>query len=322
MPRAVQPWCDDGPKRPVQGFQLSTALQEDTRGTFRSLITIFSQPHSPSIHRPCPLFVSSLLPTHAPPTTMASTSSVWSVWIVLSLTLTLASASPADGQGGGGAHCPPVLCGGVKIAFPFGVVQEQATATNCGGIGFQVRCVNGTPYLGYSRYDHWLQILSVSYTNASLLVADTHKLETLGDSDVGGGGGGSAVCRIPGNNSSTKVALPFSISPLNQDLILYNCTKAPAPDEEGLVEMTRCGNRTFARIGGRYGEPDDDGGYSLDGCGATVVPVLVKDDGKANASDYEQLISGGFLLTWQWQTSKLHLCTEYLLLKKKLPDVT
>jgi hypothetical protein len=38
--------------------------------------------------------------------------------------------------------------------------------------------------------------------------------------------------------------------------------------------------------------------------------VLVKDDGKANASDYEQLISGGFLLTWQWQTSKLHLCTE------------
>jgi hypothetical protein len=82
-----------------------------------------------------------------------------------------------------------VLCGDVSVAFPFGIVQEQATETNCGAIGFQVRYVNHTPYLGYSRYEHWFQILSVFYSNASLVVADSHRL-----------------CSIPKNNSSTMVA--------------------------------------------------------------------------------------------------------------------
>jgi len=109
-----------------------------------------------------------------------------------------------------------VLCGNVSISFPFGIVQEQATSTNCGAIGFQVRCANDTPYLGYSRYDHWLQILTVFYNNASFVVADSHKVQKLGASN------GSVVhddesCSIPKNNSSTKVALPFSISPVNQD---------------------------------------------------------------------------------------------------------
>ena len=233
---------------------------------------------------------------------MASTSLVSSsVWtMVLSLPLMLASAG----------HCPPVLCGDVSIVFPFGIVQEQATSTNCGAIGFQVRCVNATPFLGYSRYQHWFQILTVFYDNASLVVADSHKLEKL----VGASNSNSSVvdesCRIPKNNSSTKVALPFSISPVNQEMILYDCTKAPAPApaaaaDEGLVE-TRCGNSTFARVGGRrYGESDD-GRYFLDGCGATVVPVLAKY-GEANASNYEELISDGFLLTWKTPTeSKLH----------------
>jgi hypothetical protein len=106
------------------------------------------------------------------------------------------------------------------------------------------------------------------------------------------------------------VALPFSISPVNQDLILYSCTKAPAL-EEGLVE-TRCGNGTFARVGGRSGESY--GSYFLDGCGATVVPVLGNGKyAKANASGYEELISGGFLLTWQTppESSKLHSCSMF-----------
>jgi hypothetical protein len=231
---------------------------------------------------------------------MASTSLVSSsVWtMVLSLPLMLASAG----------HCPPVLCGDVTISFPFGIVQEQATSTNCGAIGFQVRCVNATPFLGYSRYAHWFQILTVFYDNASLVVADSHKLEKL----VGASNSNASVvdesCRIPKNNSSTKVALPFSISPVNQEMILYDCTKTPAPAAaagEGLVE-TRCGNSTFARVGGRrYGESDD-GRYFLDGCGATVVPVLAKY-GEANASNYEELISDGFLLTWKTPgESKLH----------------
>jgi hypothetical protein len=115
--------------------------------------------------------------------------------MVLLLPLMLASASAA-GQGGG-EHCPPVLCGNVSISFPFRIVQEQATKTNCGAIGFS------TPYLGYSRYQHWF--------------ADSHKLEKLGAALNRSVVDDDESCSIPKNNSSTKVALPFSISPVNQD---------------------------------------------------------------------------------------------------------
>uniref|UniRef100_A0A8R7TQK7 Protein kinase domain-containing protein n=1 Tax=Triticum urartu TaxID=4572 RepID=A0A8R7TQK7_TRIUA len=37
----------------------------------------------------------------------------------------------------------------------------------------------------------------------------------------------------------------------------------------------------------------------MEGCDATVVPVLGWSSGKTNASDYEQLIKDGFLLTWE-----------------------
>ena len=46
---------------------------------------------------------------------------------------------------------------------------------------------------------------------------------------------------------------------------------------------------------------DDPGGYGsyfLEGCNATVVPVLARS-GEANASNYKELISDGFLLTWR-----------------------
>jgi hypothetical protein len=121
--------------------------------------------------------------------------------MVLLLPLMLASASAA-GQGGG-EHYPPVLCGNVSISFKFRIVQEHATKTNCGAIGFQVRCVNSTPYLGYSRYQHWF--------------ADSHKLEKLGAALNRSVVDDDESCSIPKNNSSTKVALPFSISPVNQD---------------------------------------------------------------------------------------------------------
>ncbi|TKW13321.1 hypothetical protein SEVIR_5G092700v4 [Setaria viridis] len=100
---------------------------------------------------------------------------------------------------------------------------------------------------------------------------------------------------------STSPPSPFSISPVNQNLIFYNCTK-PAAEEvrqkRGLVG-TACRNNTFVRAGGSY---DDEGSgsysnYFLEGCNATVVPVL-GNSGEANASRYEKLISGGFLLTW------------------------
>jgi hypothetical protein len=60
-----------------------------------------------------------------------------------------------------------------------------------------------------------------------------------------------------------------------------------------------CGNqhKVFVSMGGRYDETSDYGGYAVEGCDTSVVPVL-GSSGEANASHYEQLISNGFLLTW------------------------
>uniref|UniRef100_A0ACD5TYV3 Uncharacterized protein n=2 Tax=Avena sativa TaxID=4498 RepID=A0ACD5TYV3_AVESA len=62
----------------------------------------------------------------------------------------------------------------------------------------------------------------------------------------------------------------------------------------------RCGDesKVFARAGGRYDETTEYNNYTMMGCYAAVIPVL-GSSGKANASDYEQLINNGFLVTWQ-----------------------
>lgn len=185
--------------------------------------------------------------------------------------------------------CSAKTCGGVTILEPFGlVVPEQANETTCGRLGFKVSCANNTPYLGYYRVR--FKILHIFYENGSLLVVDTHKLKALNSSS-------HRWCRIPRISTSTKVGVPFSISPENRNLVFYNCTKAPSSAERGLVQ-TKCGNNSFVHMGGSYNGPGDYDSYSLEGCNSTIVPVL-GDASKVNASSYEKLISDGFLLTWQ-----------------------
>ncbi|KAL6847865.1 hypothetical protein ACP4OV_021993 [Aristida adscensionis] len=176
----------------------------------------------------------------------------------------------------------------------FAPSREQTAVTSCGELGFQVVCTNDTPYLGSHEGKYGLQILDIFYDNASLIVADVHELHDLHVSRLG--------CYFPTNNGTNKVDYPFSISPSNQNLIFYNCTKAPAVVQaagEGLVE-TRCRRNMFVSIAESYDELGGYGLYSLDGCEATVVPVLRKC-GEANAT--EQLIRDGFLLTWLPPTS-------------------
>ncbi|CAL4965065.1 unnamed protein product [Urochloa decumbens] len=217
-------------------------------------------------------------------------------WWVWSSILVLVAAAAATVQG----DCPASSrCGDLNIMKPFGVVSEYATASNCGSFGFQVTCLDDTPYLGYARRgneSYGLHILAIFYGNSSLRVADTHRLGDLANLS-------RKDChqyKFPSTNTSTKIALPLSISPINQELILYDCAKPPAPAPEELVER-RCGSSTFvARVGGGYYDDNELGNsssYFLEGCTALVVPVL-GGDGNVSASNYEALISDGFLMTW------------------------
>jgi hypothetical protein len=211
---------------------------------------------------------------------------------LLCLALSLVAAvETADDQE---ACCWPKLCGNLTISEPFGFVPEQATDTKCGRLGFEVHCNNSIPYLGYYRRKYRFQILNIFYDNSSLLVADIHKLEDFNGSNSKG-------CHVLTANTSSKIGLPFSISPVNLNLIFYMCTKAPEPDR-GLVE-TKCGSSLFVHVGGHYNDSSNYTQYSVEGCSTTLVPVR-EAFGKANASSYEQLISDGFLLTWQSTSGK------------------
>ncbi|KAL6626696.1 hypothetical protein ACP70R_030422 [Stipagrostis hirtigluma subsp. patula] len=209
--------------------------------------------------------------------------------LLLCLALSQVAAVAPDDQGG---SCSPKTCGNLTISDPFGYVSEQATDTKCGRLGFEVHCNNSIPYLGYYRRKYRFRILDIFYDNGSLLVADIHKLEDFSGSDSKG-------CHVLTANTSSKVGLPFSISPVNLNLIFYHCNKtlkAPWKDKD-LVE-TKCTSSLFVRVGGHYNDSSSYQQYSVEGCSTTLVPVLGKF-GNVNASSYEQLISDGFLLTWQ-----------------------
>ncbi|XP_062208803.1 uncharacterized protein LOC133910323 [Phragmites australis] len=158
---------------------------------------------------------------------------VYSVWAAWSLPLTLATAVVAADMRGG-ERCPPLLCGNITISSPLGLVPEQASETNCGVLGFQVLCPNNTPYLGYYEGSYWFQILNIFYDNASLVIADVHKLQYFNSY-------GSKSCHSPKSNSSSKLGnsrLPASSPPpllhaaaarelrARARLIIYNCTGA------------------------------------------------------------------------------------------------
>nr|CAB3476379.1 unnamed protein product [Digitaria exilis] len=211
------------------------------------------------------------------------------LWVALSVPVMMPAAA-AHGQAG--KHCPPTACGSVSISFPFGLVPEDGALKNsCGRIGFQVRCRNNAPYLGTYHSEHDLQILRIFYDNGSLIMSKTSKLGFFINTTSG-----SSSCHIPTGNTSSELGPPFSISPVNQKLIFYNCTKPLSPGG-GLVE-TICGDNTYVRVAA--GRSDNKlSNYFMDGCVAAVVPVFGTSANKMNASNYEELVRGGFLVTWQ-----------------------
>uniref|UniRef100_A0A0D3EJC3 Wall-associated receptor kinase galacturonan-binding domain-containing protein n=1 Tax=Oryza barthii TaxID=65489 RepID=A0A0D3EJC3_9ORYZ len=190
-----------------------------------------------------------------------------------------------------GSGCP-AKCGNLNISSPFWITQSQMDRP-CGSLDFQVDC-NQSTGVGTLRTSSifGFQIINISYGERTLLALDRRKLDDLTSLNR---------CQIPSWNTSAKLAVPFRISSAaNLDLVFYNCTKAPPAERHeqlGLVE-TRCRNNSFARLGERYDDRSNYDAYYLEGCRATFLPALEPPGGKANASRYEELVRGGFLITW------------------------
>jgi hypothetical protein len=191
--------------------------------------------------------------------------------------------------------CPATSrCVNVTISYPFWL-RETAAQRPCGLSDFEVTCFNTIPVLRTSLGSGFA-IIGISYPERGLRVVDQGKLDLLRASN-------SCQAR-PIMNTSVKLGIPFRIDPANLNLTLYNCTMtSPAAVAErrhrGLLPTKmKCGNgsEVLVRAGGRYYDETSD--YAVEGCHAAVVPVMGSSS-EANASHYEQLISDGFLLTWE-----------------------
>uniref|UniRef100_A0A8R7TRI9 Wall-associated receptor kinase galacturonan-binding domain-containing protein n=2 Tax=Triticum urartu TaxID=4572 RepID=A0A8R7TRI9_TRIUA len=210
------------------------------------------------------------------------------VWVVWWLPLIL--AGPED-QAGGGCSSSAKMCGNLTISNPFWLTDWE-TGRSCGPMDFEVNCFIGTSVLKSSGLTGF-GILNISYKERSLRVVDVYKEEDFNE---------SKSCHFPRWNTSGKLASQFKVSHANLNIIFYNCTKTPERWDSPLVEM-RCENKsnTFVRVGVPYDVMGAYASYALEGCDATIMPVM-GSPGKANVSDYEQLINGGFLLTWDHRT--------------------
>ncbi|XP_047053558.1 LEAF RUST 10 DISEASE-RESISTANCE LOCUS RECEPTOR-LIKE PROTEIN KINASE-like 2.4 [Lolium rigidum] len=202
-------------------------------------------------------------------------------WLPLMLAVVVAEEQ-AEG-------CSATSCGNVTISDPFWLSDWQ-TERSCGSPDFEITCLNDTPVLPSSVPSVGFTIMDISYEEESLRVVDVCKLTLLQASNS---------CQVTVWNTSDKLGIPFKIDPINLNLVMYNCTSASMVRQDRELEQTRmrCGNESqvFVRTEGSYDETS-----AMEGCDTlVVVPVLGGANGKANTSDYEQLISGGFLLKWQ-----------------------
>ncbi|VAH71662.1 unnamed protein product [Triticum turgidum subsp. durum] len=192
-------------------------------------------------------------------------------------------------------------CGDVRISNPFWFTDLE-TGRSCGPPGspdFQLTCLNNSyPFLPSSvRFTPGFAILNISYGKRSLHVIDLGKLQLLHDPPK------IFNHCAPIWNTSVKLAPPFKIGPVNLELILYNCTAAAAArrgNELVLAKTMRCVNtsNTFVRAGVPHDPTGKYSSYALEGCTPIVLPVLGLPSGETNASQYEELIKDGFLLTW------------------------
>ncbi|KAM0844955.1 hypothetical protein ACQ4PT_056710 [Festuca glaucescens] len=213
---------------------------------------------------------------------------VWLWW------LPLAVAAEEQKQG---VDCPATArCGNLTISDPFWLTDLQ-TGRSCGSPDVELTCLYKTLIMRGHGVTGFL-IINITYEDRSLRAIDGGKLQLLNVSD--------SCDFAPNWNTSAKLGRPFRISPVNLNLVMYICSTAAAvvaacQDSALLRTRIRCRNEreVFVRAGGLH---NDTGDYDVGGCEAIIVPVLGGANGEADASDYERLISQGFLLTWDGPT--------------------
>nr|CDM80874.1 unnamed protein product [Triticum aestivum] len=224
----------------------------------------------------------------------------------------------AEEQQGEGCSSSARSCGNLTISDPFWLTNMD-TRRSCGSLDFEVNCFNNTSAILQSSIpgSFGFAIVNISYQERNLHVVDQGKLQALQAPDG---------CQVPTLNTSAKVGRPFRISPINLNLVLYNCTSeaaAAALSRRGgeLVQIRiRCGNQSevFVRTTGRYNETSSYDSY--EGCNTVIMPVLISS-GEANTNDYEQLISDGFLLTWAHPLPAPARCVDSLSISHILPFI-
>uniref|UniRef100_A0ACD5VJ60 Uncharacterized protein n=1 Tax=Avena sativa TaxID=4498 RepID=A0ACD5VJ60_AVESA len=214
---------------------------------------------------------------------------IWARWLPPML------AGGAQVQPGGNCSSSPKRCGNLTISDPFWLADiETGRSCRSGLPDFEVVCFNNNTPVILSNVLYGFAIINITYEERSLQAIDLGMLKLLHAAN--------SCDIIPNWNTSARLDRSFQISDINLDLILYNCTEAARLDGRTLVE-TKMGcvnqHKVFASLGGHYGETSDDDSYVVEGCHTRVLPVMGWSSGQANASDYELLISYGFLMTWE-----------------------
>uniref|UniRef100_A0A8I7B4M7 Protein kinase domain-containing protein n=1 Tax=Hordeum vulgare subsp. vulgare TaxID=112509 RepID=A0A8I7B4M7_HORVV len=212
------------------------------------------------------------------------------------LPLMLGITAAQEQQGGG---CS-ARCGNLTISDPFWFADWR-TGRSCGSPGrpdFQLTCLPSNRALLPSSVPNSMgfEIIDISYGERSLRAVDLGKMQLFRNV--------STIC-MPLWNTSVNLGSQLRIDPINLNLILYDCTEGAAAEarrEKELLQATtmRCRNtsNTFVRAGVPYDPTGNYSGYALEGCVATVMPVLRLPSGETNTSSYKRLIDDGFLLTW------------------------
>lgn len=185
----------------------------------------------------------------------------------------------------GDTACPSATCGNLTLAYPFWLAGQDQTS--CGPPAFRLTC-NDSASSGAFLSSSYMKVLSVDYGSRSLVAV--HALLAA-----------DAACTIMFNVSSAfAITDRFSISRSNRELYALSSCRERLPPP-GAVPVTNCSANSsgmYVYLGGNYGmgqPPANEGS-----CEISVFPVLGSEPAAdMTATNYRQLIKGGFLLEWE-----------------------